>query len=120
METPSPPHPAIDLSTHQLVHTSTDPLPPPLDHTQEALRTRNQAITKVAALPPVNANKADLKREPINGTATKDAQTLHMAERSMLRVVDLNAGPLEVTWPVAASVKAPAACVDQGTKCNVS
>ncbi len=63
METSSPPHPTIDLATHlyyQLVYTLTDLLPPPLDDTPAALRTRNYAaIAKVAALLPVNANEAD-------------------------------------------------------------
>ncbi len=64
METLSPPHPPIDLSRHlyyQFVYTLTELLPPPLDDTQEGLRARNHAaITKVAALLPVNANEADL------------------------------------------------------------
>src|SRR5450432_4422515 len=154
METFSPPHPAINLSTrlyYQLVYTLTDLLPPPLDDTAEALYTRNHAaIAKVAALLPVNANEADLaaqciaargqademlrllrqhagdiglvmrlnaqygsmvrtslavhgrlmrvqavrqKREAIEGAATEDAWTLHVAERSMLKVVDPNAKP---------------------------
>jgi hypothetical protein len=41
METFSPPHPAIDLSTdlyYQLVYTLTDLLPPPIDDSPEALR----------------------------------------------------------------------------------
>jgi hypothetical protein len=63
METSSPRRPAIDLSTHlycQLVNTLIDLLPPPLDDTPEAPRTRNYAaIAKVAALS-VNAKKADL------------------------------------------------------------
>jgi hypothetical protein len=73
METPSPPHPAIDLSTplyYQLVYTLTDLLPPPLDDTPEALRTRNHAaIAKVAALLPVNANEADLAAQCIAARA---------------------------------------------------
>jgi hypothetical protein len=43
METFSPPHLTIDLSTHlyyQLVYTVTDLLPPPLDDMPEALHTR--------------------------------------------------------------------------------
>jgi hypothetical protein len=154
MKTFSPPHPAIDLSTHlyyQLVYTLTDLLPPPLDDTPEALRTRNlAAIAKVAALLPVNANEADLaaqciaaraqaedvlrllrqhagdiglvmrlnaqygsmvrtslsvhgrllrvqalrqKRGAVDGAANEDAWALHIAERSMLRVVDPDAEP---------------------------
>jgi hypothetical protein len=73
METLSPPHPTIDLSTHlyyQLVYTLTDLLPPPLDDTPEALRTRNHAtIAKVAALLPVNANEADLAAQCIAARA---------------------------------------------------
>src|SRR5450432_4402222 len=169
METLAPPNPAIDLPTHlyyQLVGTLIGLLPPPLDDTPEALRTRNlAAIAKLAALLPVNANEADLaaqciaargqaeellrllrqnaddiglvmrlnaqygsmvrtslsvhgrlmrvqalrqKRETIEGAANQDAWALHVAERSMLAVVDADAGPLE-----AAPVEAPAACPDQ-------
>ena len=96
------------------MHTLTDLLPPPLDDTQEALRTRDHAaIPKVAALPPVNADEADRKREATDGTATEDAPALHVAQRSMLRVVDPDAGPPEMTWPEAVPVEAPAAYVDQ-------
>src|SRR5476651_1456179 len=163
METFSPPHPAIDLSTplyYQLVYTLTDLLPLPLDDTPEALHTRNlAAIAKVAALLPVNANEADLaaqciaargqaeemlrllrqhaddiglvmrlnaqygsmvrtslsvharlmrvqalrqKREAIDGAANEDGWTLHVAERSMLRVVDPAAGSLKAARPAAA------------------
>src|SRR6201985_2891903 len=64
MEPSPPPRPANELSAslyYQLVYTLTDLLPPPLDGSPEALRTRNHAaIAKVAALLPVNANEADL------------------------------------------------------------
>ena len=64
METSAPLPPSINLSAHlyyQLVYTLTDLLPPPLDSSPEALRTRNHAaIAKVAAMLPVNANEADL------------------------------------------------------------
>ena len=73
METSSPPHPVIDLSTplyYQLVYTLTDLLPPPLDDTPQALHTRNHAaIAKVAALLPVNANEADLAAQCIAARA---------------------------------------------------
>jgi hypothetical protein len=73
METLSPPHPPIDLSTplyYQLVYTLTDLLPPPLDDTPEALRARNlAAIAKVAALLPINANEADLAAQCIAARA---------------------------------------------------
>jgi hypothetical protein len=73
METSSPSHPAIGLSTplyYQLVYTLTDLLPPPLDDTPEALRARNHAaIAKVAALLPVNANEADLAAQCIAARA---------------------------------------------------
>jgi hypothetical protein len=161
-------------------------LPPPIDDTPAALRTRNlAAIAKVAALLPVNANEADLaaqciaargqademlglirqnaddiglvmrlnaqygsmvrtslsvharlmrvqalrqKREAIEGAANADAWALHVAERSMLRVVNPKARPLEAARPAAAPVEAARveapveapACVDQGIAENVS
>ena len=177
METSSPPHPAINLSTtlyYQLVYTLTDLLPPPLDDSPEALLDRNHAaIAKVAALLPVNANEIDLaaqciaaraqaeemlrrlrrhsddigmvmrlnaqygsmvrtslsvhgrlmrvqaarqKREAIDGAATEDSWTAHVAERSMLRVADLDAGRLAAASPGGAS----AACVDQRIEKRVS
>ncbi len=177
METSSTPHPAIDLSTplyYQLVYTLTDLLPPPLDHSPEALRARNHAaIAKVAALLPVNANEIDLaaqciaaraqaedmlrllrqhaddiglvmrlnaqygsmvrtslsvharlmrvqavrqKREAIEGAASQDAWTLHVAERSMVKVLDPNAEP----QPAAAAAAAPAANLAQAIEENVS
>ncbi|MGD0107711.1 MAG: hypothetical protein ABSC06_27290 [Rhodopila sp.] len=73
MKTLSPPQQAIDLSTpqyYQLVYTLADLLPPPLDDTPEALRTRNHAaIAKVAALLPANANEADLAAQCIAARA---------------------------------------------------
>jgi hypothetical protein len=189
METFAPPHPAINLSPHlyyQLVYTLTGLLPPPLDDSPDALRTRNHAaIAKVAALLPVNANEADLaaqciaaraqaedilrllrqnahdlalvmrlnaqygsmvrtslsvhtrlmrvqavrqKRETIEAAATQDAWTLHVAERSMLKVADPDierltaarpkAAPAEVSK--AALVAPPALPVDQRIEENVS
>jgi hypothetical protein len=86
METFSPPHQTIDLSTHlyyQLVYTLTDLLPPPLDDTPEALRTRNlAAVAKVAALLPVNANEADLAAQCIAARAQAE---------EMLRLLRQNA-----------------------------
>jgi hypothetical protein len=169
METSSPPHPTIDLATHlyyQLVYTLTDLLPPPLDDTPAALRTRNYAaIAKVAALLPVNANEADLaaqciaaraqaedilrllrqhaddiglvmrlnaqygsmvrtslsvlgrltrmqalrqKREALDGAANQDASAQHIAERSMLAVVDANAA-----WQKAARPEVPPAVLTE-------
>jgi hypothetical protein len=64
------------------------------------------------------------KREAIDGAADQDAWAQHVAERSMLGVVDPDAGPLEAAWPkvapVGAPVEAPAADVDQRTEENVS
>jgi hypothetical protein len=64
------------------------------------------------------------KREAIDGAANEDAWALHVAERSMLGVVDPDAGPLDAARPkmapVATQVEAPAACVDQGVADNVS
>jgi hypothetical protein len=56
------------------------------------------------------------KREKIDGAANEDAWALHVAERSMLGVVDPDAGPLEAAWPGTA----PAACVDQKIEDDVS
>src|SRR5476651_475769 len=55
------------------------------------------------------------KREAIDGAAKQDAWTLHIAERSMLAVVDADAEPLE-----AAPMEASAACVDQSIEDYVS
>jgi hypothetical protein len=89
--------------------------------TQEALRPRNHAaIAKIAALLPVNANEADLKREAIGGAASEDGRALHVAERSRLMVADPDAGPLGAAVPGAAPVEVPAADVDQGIEDNVS
>jgi hypothetical protein len=63
------------------------------------------------------------KREAIDGAANQDAWVLHVAERSMLEVVDADAA-LQAAWPGAAPVAlpggAPAACVDQRIADNVS
>jgi hypothetical protein len=64
------------------------------------------------------------KRETIDGAANDDAWALHIAERSMLRVVDPAAGRVEVARPkvapAAAPVAAPAAGVDQRIEEDVS
>ena len=91
METSSPPHPGIDLATHlyyQVVCTLTDLLPPPLDDTPQALRTRNlAAIAKVAALLPVNANEADLAAQCIAARAQAE---------DILRLLRQHAGDIGV------------------------
>jgi hypothetical protein len=56
------------------------------------------------------------KREAIDGAASQDAWTLHVAERSMLKVVDPNAEPPQAARPAAA----PAAGLDQQIENNVS
>jgi hypothetical protein len=65
------------------------------------------------------------KREAMDGAANEDAWALHVAERSMLGVVDPGAGPLESAWPGAAPVEAtrieaPAPSVDPRIEENVS
>ena len=68
------------------------------------------------------------KREVIDGTATEDAWTLHVAERSMLKVADPGAKPQQAERPGAARVgvpsvapvEAPAAGVDQRIEETVS
>jgi hypothetical protein len=56
------------------------------------------------------------KREAIEGAASQDAWTLHVAERSMLKVVDPDAEPPPPPVPEAA----PAAGLDQWIEENVS
>jgi hypothetical protein len=64
------------------------------------------------------------KREAMDGAANADARAQHVAERSMLGVVDPDAGSLEAAWPkvapVAAPVEALAADVDHRFADNVS
>jgi hypothetical protein len=64
------------------------------------------------------------KREAIEGAATEDSWTQHVAERSMLKVVDPNAKPKQAARPGAAPcvapVEEPEACVDQPIEENVS
>jgi hypothetical protein len=56
------------------------------------------------------------KREAMDGATNQDAWAQHIAERSMLGVVDPNAGPRQATLPEAA----PAADVDQRIEEHVS
>ena len=64
------------------------------------------------------------KREAIEGTASQDAWTLHVAERSMLQVTDPGSEPRQPTAPVAAPIGVPAAALaagsDQTIKRNVT
>jgi hypothetical protein len=64
------------------------------------------------------------KWEKITDAANEDTWTLHVAERSMLAVVDPDVGPLQAAWPevapVAAQVEASAACMDQRVADKVS
>jgi hypothetical protein len=60
------------------------------------------------------------KREAIDGAANQDARALHVAERSMLGVVDPDAGPQQAAWPGTAPVEASAACMDQRIEEHVS
>jgi hypothetical protein len=64
------------------------------------------------------------KRESIEGAADQDAWTLHIAERSMAKVVDQDAKPPQAAPPKAAPlatrVEAPAASVDQRLADNPS
>src|ERR1700710_1897129 len=53
------------------------------------------------------------KREKIGADVNADAWALHVAERSMLAVVEADAGPPKAEWANVAPVEAPAACVDQ-------
>jgi hypothetical protein len=68
------------------------------------------------------------KRETIDGAANQDAWAQHIAQRSMLRVVDPDTAPphpapppgVSAAWLGATQVEAPAACTDQRTANNVS
>jgi hypothetical protein len=60
------------------------------------------------------------KREAIDGAAAEDARVLQVAERSMLRVVNPDAGRQEAAQPEAARVGAPAACLEQRIEAGVS
>jgi hypothetical protein len=60
------------------------------------------------------------KREAIDGAANADAWAQHVAERSMLGVVDPDAGPQQAAWPGVTRVEALAACVDHRIEDNVS
>jgi hypothetical protein len=59
------------------------------------------------------------KREAIDG-ASEDAWALHVAERSMLGLVDPDAELPEMAWPKVPPLATPAACVDQRVADNVS
>jgi hypothetical protein len=61
------------------------------------------------------------KRETIGSAASEDAWTLHVAERSMLGVVDPDSELPEAAWPKVAPVATRVeACVDQRVADNVS
>jgi hypothetical protein len=60
------------------------------------------------------------KREAINGSANQDGWALHIAERSMLEVLQANAAQQQATSPTAAPVEAPKPSVDQKITDNVS
>ena len=60
------------------------------------------------------------KREAIEGAATQDAWTRHVAEQAMLKVADPDIERLEAARPKAAPVAAPAPHMDQRIEENVS
>jgi hypothetical protein len=60
------------------------------------------------------------KREAIEGAANADAWTHHVAEQSMLKVVDPKGRPQKAARPEAAPAMAPAAGVDPRIAENVS
>jgi hypothetical protein len=61
------------------------------------------------------------KRESIDGAANEDAWVQHVAEQSMLRVVNADAARLAAASPApAAPVGTPAASVDQSNEDNIS
>jgi hypothetical protein len=60
------------------------------------------------------------KRESIEGAANHDARTQHVAEQSMLKVIDRNTERQQAAQPKPAPVAAPAPQEDQPTNENVS
>ncbi|MEA2775611.1 MAG: hypothetical protein QOF90_1017, partial [Acetobacteraceae bacterium] len=64
------------------------------------------------------------KREAIEGAANQDAWALHVAERSMLGVLDPASELPDAAWPkvapIATRIEAPAVCVDRRVADNVS
>ena len=68
----------------------------------------------------IRGQAARQKREAIDGAANADALARHVAERSMLLVVDTGAGALKPAEPKAVPVEAPAARVAPRIAENVS
>ena len=68
----------------------------------------------------IRAQAVRQKREAIEGAATQDAWTLHVAEQSMLKVADPDIERLEAARPKAAPVAAPAPHTVQRIEENVS
>ena len=92
METqPQPPAPPIDLPAQAyryLMHTLLALLPPPIEDTPEATRTRNHAaIARIAALAPVNANEAELAAQCIAARAQAE---------DLLRLIRVHANDIKI------------------------
>jgi len=60
------------------------------------------------------------KREAIEGAATEDAWTAHVAERSMSSVLAPKANPSQAAPPEEAPVRMPAPCENQSNEENIS
>ena len=60
------------------------------------------------------------KREAIEGSASEDARTQRVVERSLLKVADPDAKPQRAARPATQAVETPAACVEQKIEKNVS
>ena len=92
METqPQPPAPPIDLPAQAyryLMHTLLALLPPPIEDTPQATRTRNHAaIARIAALAPVNANEAELAAQCIAARAQAE---------DLLRLIRVHANDIKI------------------------
>ena len=92
METqPRPPALPIDLPAQAyryLMHTLLALLPPPIEDTPQATRTRNHAaIARIAALAPVNANEAELAAQCIAAQAQAE---------DLLRLIRVHANDIKI------------------------
>ena len=100
---PAPRHRSLHPPLLPTRYTLTELLPPPLDDTPEGLRARNHAaIAKVAALLPVNANKADLAAQCI--AARAQAEDVLRLLRQHAGDIDPDAGSLKAARPATAPV----------------
>jgi hypothetical protein len=96
---PQHPDPTQQLSRdayYQLIHTLGALLPPPPTDTQEALRARNDdAIAKLVALAPVNADEADIAAHCVLARAQAE---------EVMRLIRCHAGDIELVMKLNAQL----------------